>query len=72
MLFKLSNIEFIEFMLKEERFPFDVLEKTKFKSEELEKIKIKLLKERKLNKTYYEDNKKYIFKKILESRNFFN
>jgi hypothetical protein len=72
MLFKISNIEFINFMLKEERFPFDVLEKTKFKSEELEKIKIKLLEERKLNKNYYENNKKYIFKKILESRNFFN
>jgi hypothetical protein len=72
LMFKISNIKFIEFLLENESFPFDIMEKTKFKSKEMEELKIKLLDNRENNKLYYKKNKIYIYKKILKSKNFFN
>jgi len=72
ILFKLSNLEFIEYLIKKDSFPFDKLNKTKFNSIKTEEIKINLLKKRKEGANYYIKNKKRIFEKIINSKNFFN
>lgn len=72
IVFKISNLNFIEFLLKKDNFPFDILRRLNFKKKDLN-IKIKkLLEERDKNKIYYLENKEVIFKKLIESKNFFN
>ncbi len=71
ILFKLSNIQYLENLLQRDRFPFDILREVKFKNKILDEKKIDLLNKRDINKQYYLKNKNDIYKKILESKNFF-
>jgi len=71
IFFKMSNINYIENLLLKPSFPFDVLKETNFKKKELNDIKLNLLRKRDINRKYYIKNKLNIYKKILDSRNFF-
>jgi hypothetical protein len=71
-IFKMSNINFIDFLLEKESFPFNVLSKIKFKKKEIEFKKENLLAKRNINKEYYFKNKELIKRKILNSEKFFN
>jgi len=71
IFFKLSNIDYIENLLSKPTFPFDILNETNFKKKELNDLRLNLLKKRNANKKYYIKNKLNIYKKILESKNFF-
>jgi hypothetical protein len=71
IFFKLSNISYIENLLSKDTFPFDVLREIEFKKKELNEKKLNLLKKRDKNKKYYLKNKLNIYKRILESKNFF-
>lgn len=71
IFFKMSNIDYIENLLLKPSFPFNVLKETNFKKKELDDIRLNLLKKRDINRKYYIKNKLNIYKKILDSRNFF-
>lgn len=70
--FKESNIEYIRYLLEEERFPFNIINNKKFKNKKIEKEREELINKREINKRYYKKNLEKIIREIMRSDSFFN